>query len=67
MTFCGKSSLKSWIQESSWNLHPRSKAQTSLFSNRDKLEQDLRVHTKKLFFIFLNQTYVVGTQKNCLN
>ena len=27
----------------------------------------LRVHTKKLIFLFLNQTYVVGTQKNHLN
>ena len=24
------------------------------------------MHTCKLFFLFLNQTYVVGTQKNCL-
>ena len=25
------------------------------------------MHTKKLIFLFLNQTYVVGTQKNRLN
>ena len=29
--------------------------------------QALRVRTKKLIFLFLNQTYVVGTQKNRLN
>ena len=27
----------------------------------------LRVCTKKLFFLFFDQTYVVGTQKNRLN
>ena len=28
---------------------------------------NLRVRNKKLTFLFLNQTYVVGTQKNRLN
>ena len=36
-------------------------------SRRLLAHKGLRVRTKIIFFLFLNQTYVVGTQKNCLN
>ena len=35
--------------------------------NVDMALQALRVSTKKNIFLFLNQKYVLGTQKNCLS
>ena len=43
-------------------------AKTFLVGTWDKYPGlQIGVHTGKLFFLFLNQTYVVGTQKNRLN
>ena len=35
-------------------------------SNQTNKQTNKRVHNTKLFFLFLNQTYVVGTRKNRL-